>query len=49
VRLVRRHREAGLVGGVVRTFVGKEVKAVETRCNAVGDNTCGIDVHILGH
>ena len=41
--------EAGLVGGVVRAFVNKEVKAIETRCNAVGDNTCGIDVHILGH
>jgi predicted hydrocarbon binding protein len=40
--------EAGLVGGVVRVFVAKEVKAIETRCNAVGDNTCGIDVHILG-
>jgi uncharacterized protein len=41
--------ETGLVGGVVRTFVGKDVKAIETRCNAVGDRTCGIDVHILGH
>jgi predicted hydrocarbon binding protein len=40
--------EAGLVGGVVKTFVNKDVKAIETRCNAVGDNTCGIDVHILG-
>jgi uncharacterized protein len=40
--------EAGLVGGVVRTFVNQEVKAVESRCNAVGDNTCAIDVQILG-
>ena len=40
--------EAGLVGGVVRVFVEKEVRAVETRCNAVGDGTCGIDVQILG-
>jgi predicted hydrocarbon binding protein len=42
------HFEAGLVGGVVRVFVGREVKAIETRCNAVGDNTCGIDVEVLG-
>ena len=41
--------EAGLVGGVAKPLVHKEVKAIETRCNAVGDNTCGIDVHILGH
>jgi hypothetical protein len=42
------HFEAGLVGGVVRAFVDREVRAVETRCNARGDNTCGIDVQILG-
>jgi hypothetical protein len=41
------HFEAGLVGGVVRAFTSREVKAVETRCNAAGDNTCGIDVQIL--
>lgn len=40
--------EAGLVAGVARVFVGSEVKAIETRCNAVGDRTCGIDVHVLG-
>lgn len=40
--------EAGMVGGIVRTFLNANVKAIETRCNAVGDNTCGIDVHILG-
>jgi uncharacterized protein len=40
--------EVGLVAGVARAFVNKEVKAVETRCNAVGDRTCGIDVQILG-
>lgn len=39
--------EAGLVAGVVRVFVGREVKAVETRCNAVGDRTCGVDVQVL--
>lgn len=42
------HFEAGLAGGVVRVFLGKEVKAVETRCNAVGDPTCGVDVQVLG-
>jgi hypothetical protein len=41
------HFEAGLVGGVVKAFTNHEVKAVETRCNAKGDNTCGIDVQIL--
>lgn len=40
--------EAGMVGGVVKAFAGREVKAVETRCHAVGDNTCGVDVRILG-
>ncbi len=40
--------EAGLVGGIVRAFVKVPVKAVETRCNAVGDSTCGIDLTILG-
>lgn len=40
--------EAGLVGGIVKAFAGREVKAVETRCNAVGDKTCGVDVQILG-
>jgi predicted hydrocarbon binding protein len=39
--------EAGLVGGIVKSFVGRDVRAVETRCNAVGDNTCGIEVDIL--
>jgi predicted hydrocarbon binding protein len=40
--------EAGMVGGLVKTFVVRDVRAVETRCNAVGDKTCGIDVTILG-
>lgn len=39
--------EAGLVGGVVRTFVAREVKATEIKCNAVGDNTCAIQVDVL--
>ena len=42
------HFEAGMGGGIVRTFLKAQVKAIETRCNAVGDNTCGIDVHLLG-
>lgn len=40
--------EAGLVAGVVKTFVGREVKAVETRCNAVGDRTCAVDAQLIG-
>jgi predicted hydrocarbon binding protein len=40
--------ETGLVAGVVKVFVARETKAVETRCNAVGDNTCAVDVTILG-
>ncbi len=38
--------ETGLVAGVVKTFVGKPVRAIETRCNAVGDRTCGVDVEV---
>ena len=41
------HFEAGMVGGIVRTFTQTPVRAIETRCNAIGDGTCGIDVHIL--
>ncbi len=41
------HFEAGMVGGIVRAFVKGPVKAVETRCHAVGDDTCGVDVQIL--
>jgi len=40
--------EAGLVGGVVKSFVQREVRAVETRCNAVGDGTCAIEAEIIG-
>jgi len=42
------HFEAGLVGGLVKVFVRRDVRAVETRCNAVGDKTCAIDVTVLG-
>lgn len=40
--------EAGLVGGIVKAFAKKDVRAVETKCNAIGDNTCAISVQILG-
>lgn len=38
--------EAGLVGGLVKSFVNRPVKAVERKCHAVGDDTCGIEVKI---
>ncbi len=40
--------EVGLVAGVVKMYAGHEVKAVEVKCNAVGDRTCAVDAHILG-
>ena len=40
------HFEAGLVGGIVRAFTGTNARAVETRCNAVGDKTCGVEVNL---
>lgn len=42
------HFETGMVGGLVKVFVGKDTRASETRCNAVGDKTCGVEVQILG-
>lgn len=42
------HFEAGMVGGLVRAFAGMDARATETRCNAVGDRTCGIEVQIMG-
>lgn len=39
--------EAGLVGGLIKAFVKGPVKAIETRCHACGDATCGVDVQIL--
>jgi uncharacterized protein len=42
------HFEAGMVGGLVRAFAGRDARAIETRCNAVGDRTCGIEVQIQG-
>lgn len=40
--------EAGLVGGLIRGFTKGPVKALETKCNAVGDAFCGVDVRLLG-
>jgi len=41
------HFEAGMVGGIVKTFFNRNVKATETKCNATGDKTCLIRVNLL--
>ncbi len=41
------HFEAGMVGGIVGEFVGQNVKATETKCNAIGDKTCAIQTKLL--
>lgn len=41
------HFEAGMVGGIVKTFFGRNVRATETKCNALGDKTCLIRVDLL--
>ena len=41
------HIEAGMVGGIVGEFVGQNVKATETKCNAIGDKTCAIATKIV--
>lgn len=41
------HFEAGMVGGIIKTFFNTKVKAKETKCNALGDDTCLIQVNIL--
>jgi len=41
------HFEAGMVGGIVKTFFQRNVKATETKCNALGDKTCLIRVDLL--
>jgi len=41
------HFEAGMVGGIVKTFFNRNVKATETKCNALGDKTCLIKVNLL--
>lgn len=41
------HFEAGMVGGIVKAFFKRNVKATETKCNALGDKTCLIRVDLL--
>jgi predicted hydrocarbon binding protein len=41
------HFEAGMVGGIVGDFLGHNVKATETKCNAIGDKTCAIATKFL--
>lgn len=41
------HFEAGMVGGIVKSFFNRNVKATETKCNATGDKTCLIRVNLL--
>lgn len=41
------HFEAGMVGGIIRSFSGRNVRAIETKCNAIGDKTCLIEAKIL--
>lgn len=40
------HFEAGMVGGIFKTFFNKNVKAKETKCNALGDDTCLINIKL---
>ncbi len=40
------HFEAGMVGGLFKTFFDTNVKAKETKCNALGDDTCLIHVKL---
>jgi len=40
------HFEAGMVGGIFKTFFDTNVKAKETKCNALGDDTCLIHVNL---
>jgi len=42
------HFEAGMVGGIVKVFLGRSIRAVETKCSAIGDNTCEVAVTITG-
>ena len=41
------HFEAGMVGGIVKSFFKRNVKATETKCNALGDKTCLIHVDLI--
>lgn len=38
------HFETGMVAGFFRAFNGVNVKAIETRCHALGHDTCGIEL-----
>ena len=40
------HFEAGFVGGIVETFLGRRVKVYETKCNAMGEGTCEVKVEL---
>jgi len=40
------HFEVGLVAGLVESFVGKKVRARETKCNANGEGTCEVTVDL---
>jgi len=40
------HFEVGLVAGVVEAFVGKKVRAYESKCNANGEETCEVTVDL---
>ncbi len=39
--------ETGMVGGIIKIFLKKNVRAVETHCHAVGDESCAIQVKVL--
>ncbi len=41
------HFESGMVGGIFKSFFNQPVKAHETKCNALGDDTCLINVKLL--
>ncbi len=40
------HFETGFVAGVFEAFLGNKVKAVETKCNAMGEGTCEVTVDL---
>jgi predicted hydrocarbon binding protein len=40
------HFETGIVAGLVETFLGKRVKAYETKCNAMGEGICEVTVEV---
>ena len=42
------HFEAGFVAGVFESFLGRKVRATETKCNAMGEETCEVTVSLGG-